>query len=78
MIPPTRPAKNPPHIDIFPQPAVIATKPAIAPFNVWDKLGFPNLNHEVKSAPIAPAAAAMFVTITTFDAAAESSPPHAS
>ena len=63
---------------MLPQPAVMATKPAIAPFSVCDKLGLPKYSQDVNNAPSAPAAAAMLVTITTAEAAIESSPPQAS
>ena len=56
----------------------MATNPAIAPLSVIPKLGFPSLIQVVAIAPTAPAAAAMLVTITTADAATESSPPQAS
>ena len=77
IIPPTRPAKNPPPIVMLPQPAVMATSPAITPLRVIPKLGLPSFNQVVAIAPTAPPAAAIFVTITTAEAAKESSPPQA-
>ena len=62
---------------MFPHPAVMDTRPAIQPLSVWDKLGLPNHNHEVIRAPKPPAAAAIWVAITTAEAYTESSPPQA-
>ena len=77
IIPPIRPANTEPTAVMFPHPAVILTRPARAPFNVWTKFGLPYHIHVVTRAPKAPAAAAKFVNNTTFEAAIASAPPQA-
>ena len=62
---------------MFPQPAVILTKPAKQPFKVCAKFGFPYQIQVVIKAPNPPAAAAKFVIKTTVDAPIASAPPQA-
>ena len=67
MIPPIKPATTAPTAVMFPQPAVILTKPAKAPFNVCAKFGLPYQIQVVTNAPSPPAAAAKFVINTTLE-----------
>src|SRR5690606_37515293 len=77
-IPLTEPITRAPRGFTAPQPAVMPTNPAKAPFKVMEISAFPYLYKVIKRAPMAPHAAARLVLMMTLPTAMESSPPQAS